>query len=89
MAKEIYRIKFAKYLNENNIPCCMLYTLGATGLVDGELLTPKKITVKDDKVIVDFEELGIRHEFTRTDDVELFYRDKVTKDASKTEDNAQ
>lgn len=67
----------------------MLYTLGATGLVDGELLTPKKITVKDDKIIVEFEELGIRHEFTRTDDVELFYRDKVTKDASKTEDNAQ
>lgn len=89
MAKEIYRIKFGKYTNENGVPCCMLYTLGATGLVDGELLTPKKITVKNDEVIVDFEELGIRHEFTRTDDVELFYRDKVTKDASKTEDNAQ
>ena len=90
MATEIYKIKFNKFVEESNnaegsykTQRHMQYTLGVTGLVDGELLTPVKIKLKDDKVIVFFSELGIRHEFTRTADVEIFYRDKVKKDENK------
>lgn len=85
--KEVYKIKFSKWFNEQNVPCYTMYTLGAPGWVDGELLTPKKIRIKDDTVIVFFEELGIQHKFAVKDDLEVFYRDKVKKDADKTEDN--
>jgi hypothetical protein len=53
--------------------------------VDGEYLTPQKITVKDGRVRVVFKELGIIHEFTFTDDCELFYRDKIKKENEKTD----
>ena len=33
--------------------------------------------------------IGIIHEFSFSDDVELFYRDKVKKDAEQTTDNPQ
>jgi len=82
--KELFRIKFAKYINEQGIPCYTMYTLGGTGLVDGEKLTPIKITLRGGKIIVNFAELGIKHVFAYTDDVELFYRDKVE---AKTEEN--
>jgi len=84
MKKEIYRVKFSKYINEQGIPCYTMYTLGGTGLVDGEELTPLKITLRGGKITVNFAELGIKHVFAYTDDVELFYRDKVE---AKTEEN--
>jgi len=86
MAKEIHRIKFNKYTNEQGIPCYTMYTLGGTGLVDGEKLTPIKITLRGGKIIVNFAELGIKHVFAYTDDVELFYRDKTEEDAKETTD---
>ncbi len=66
---------------------CRIYTIGMTGDVDGEYLTPLKITAKKDGTIrVQFEELGILHEFKRDDKTEIYYRDKVKKDADKTTD---
>jgi hypothetical protein len=84
MGKEIFKIKFDKGKTEEGVPTYMQYTLGATGLVDGELLTPQKITIIKDRVVVLFVEMGITHEFTRTDDVEIYRRDKQ----DKTEENA-
>lgn len=84
MAREIYRIKFGKFTTEQGIPACTMYTLGGTGIVDGEMLTPQKITVKDDKIIVKFVELGIIHVLPYSADVELFYREKQKKNADKT-----
>jgi len=72
---EIYRIKFNKWINEQGIPCYTFYTLGAKGWVDGEYLTPQKISIKKGRVIVEFEELGIRHEFSNSPDVEIFRRE--------------
>jgi hypothetical protein len=89
MAREIFRIKFDKHKTPEGINCYRLYTLDMTGEVDGEYLTPQKITVKDGRVKVTFKELGIIHEFSFSDDVELFYRDKVKKDAEQTTDNPQ
>lgn len=83
---EIFRVKFSKYINEQGIPCYMMYTLGGTGIVDGELLTPKKITIVKQRVRVEFEELGIIHEFAFTDDVEIYRRDKIQEDAKETTD---
>jgi hypothetical protein len=86
MAKEIYRIKFGKFKTEQGIPAYTMYTLGGTGLVDGEMLTPQKIIVKGDKIIVRFAELGIQHIFAYDPkDVELFYREKQKKNANQTE----
>jgi len=75
--KEIYRIKFGRWVNEEGIPCYTMYSLDATGMVDGELLTPQKITIRNNRVKVEFGELGIIHEFAFTDDVEVFKRDKI------------
>ncbi len=84
--KEIWRVKFNKHsyeiatesegFHEKTIRY-MVYTVGVTGEVDGEYLTPIKITLTKGRVRVDFLELGIRHVFGYTDDVELFYRDKL------------
>lgn len=88
--KEIFRIKFDKHKTDEGINVYRMYTLEATGLVDDELLTPQKITIKDGKVIVNFKELGIKHVFAYTDDCELFYRDKIkTEDADKTTDKTE
>ena len=92
MAREIYRIKFGyHYVSSNDTEgyhkdrICTMYTIGMTGFVDGEMLTPLKITLKGDKVIVRFAELGIQHVFAyNPNDVELFYREKVKKNADKT-----
>ena len=84
--KEIYRVKFDKSKTEEGVPRYMLYSVGATGLVDGELLTPKRITVRKERVIVEFEELGIIHEFAFTPEVEIFKRDKKKQDAKETRD---
>lgn len=102
MAKEIYGVRtvvkhnvFDREKGHGIVQgLIMEYIIGkpTTDIYDGlnsEALTPQKIVLKDNIIVVYFEELGIRHEFARTDDVELFYRDKVTKDASKTEDNTQ
>jgi hypothetical protein len=84
--KEIFKIKFDKGKTDEGVPKYMQYTLGATGLVDGELLTPQKITIKRDRVVVLFAELGITHEFAFTDDIEIYRRDKTKEDASTTTD---
>ena len=89
MSKEIYRVKFSKYINEQDIPCYTMYTLGRTGLVDGETLTPLKITLRGGKITVNFAELGIKHVFAYTDDVELFYKDKTKEDAEETTDRTE
>ena len=86
MAREIFKIKFDNSKTEEGVPRYMQYTLGATGLVDGELLTPQKITIRKLRVVVEFAELGITHEFAFTDDVEIFRRNKVEEDADKTTD---
>lgn len=78
--KEIYKVIYSKYRNEQGIPCHMQYTLGATGLVDTEWLTPLKITLRKERIKVEFAELGIQHEFAYTDDVEIFRRDKPKED---------
>ncbi len=83
--KEIFKIKFDKGKTEEGVPKYMQYTLGATGLVDGELLTPQKITIRKQRVIVEFTE-GVWHEFAFTDDVDIYRRDKTEKDADKTTD---
>ncbi len=80
-SREIFRIKFDKGKTEEGVPKYMQYTLGATGLVDGELLTPQKITIRKQRVIVEFTE-DVWHEFAFTDDVEIYRRDKL-----KTEEN--
>jgi hypothetical protein len=80
---EIYRIKFSKYINEQGIPCYMMYTIGKPGDVDGEFLTPEKISIEKGRVIVRFAELGIRHEFTLTPDVEIYRREKDAKEIQK------
>lgn len=85
MAKEIYRIKFDKSVTEEGVPKYMQYTLGDTGWIDGELLTPLKIRKVKDRIIVDFTE-GIQHNFAFKEDTELFYRDKIKEDANKTTD---
>lgn len=81
--KELFRIKFDHHdvysddsEGAHSVRAYRMYTLGAKGLIDDEMLTPKKMRLKDDKIIVDFEEWGIRHVFAYTDDCELFYRDK-------------
>ena len=79
MSKEIYKVIYKKWVNTEGIPCHFQYTLGRTGLVDDEMLTPLKITLRNNKITVAFEELGIKHVFTYTDDVELFYKDKEEK----------
>jgi hypothetical protein len=84
--REIFKIKFDKGKTDEGVPKYMQYTIGATGLVDGELLTPQKITIRKERVIVEFAELGIQHNFAFTPDVELFYRDKVKEDAKETTD---
>jgi len=80
---EIFKIKFNKYTGENGILCYTLYTLGAPGWVDGEFLTPQKITIRKERVIVEFVELGIRHEFAFDSSVEIFRRDKDAKEIQK------
>jgi len=80
---EIYKIKFNKYINQDGIPCYTLYTLGMQGWIDGEFLTPQKITIKKERIIVEFEESGIRHEFTYDNTVEIFRRDKDAKEIQK------
>lgn len=80
---EIYKIKFNKYHNEQGVPCYTLYTLGVNGYVDGEYLTPQKISIRKERVIVEFAELGIRHEFEYSKDVEIFRRDKDAKEVQK------
>lgn len=89
MAREIFRIKFGYHEMETNtveghrkILAYRMYTLGETGDVDGEYLTPLKITIKDKTIKVVFEELGIQHVFTMDDKTEIYYRDKVKKDAT-------
>lgn len=93
MAKEIFRIKFGHHEIETNnaeghrkLLAYRMYTLGESGDVDGELLTPQKITIKDNKVKVVFEELGIQHVFTMDDKTEVYYRDKIKRDAKETTD---
>ena len=88
MAKEIFRIKFDHHKTDEGVNVYRMYTLGMTGLVDDEMLTPQKITIKDNKVKVVFEELGIQHVFTMDDKTEVYYRDKAKKDAKETGDNA-
>lgn len=85
---EIYKIKFHQYRNEQGIPCYTLYTIGKGGYVENEFLTPKKITIKKERVIVEFEELGIKHEFFFSDDVELFRRDiKIEENADNKDED--
>jgi hypothetical protein len=86
--KEIYKVKFNKYLTAEGVPSGTMYTLDCPGWVDGEMLTPQKITIKDERVIVEFKELGIRHEFAFTPDVEIFRRDKHAKEI-QTGDNQE
>ena len=74
--KELYRIKFDKSTTEEGVPRYMQYTLGMPGWIEGELLTPLKIRKVKDRIIVDFAELGIQHNFAFKEDTELFYRDK-------------
>ena len=81
--REIYKVIFGKWRNEQGIPCHYKYTLGRRGLVDDEMLTPQKITIVKGKIRVEFEELGIVHEFTYSDDVEIYRRNK---DANETTD---
>jgi hypothetical protein len=84
--KEIYKVIYGKYKNEQGIPCHYQYLLGVRGLIDDEWLTPKKIIIRDKRIRVGFEELGIVHEFAYTDDVEIFRRDKIKTDAEQTTD---
>jgi hypothetical protein len=84
--REIFKIKFDKGKTDEGVPKYMQYTIGATGLVDGELLTPQKITIRKDRVVVLFAELGITHEFAFNDDVEIYRRDKPKEDAKETTD---
>ena len=85
MQKELYRIKFDKSKTEEGVPRYMQYTIGMPGWIEGELLTPLKITKRKDRIIVDFSE-GYQHNFAFTEDTELFYRDKPKEDADKTTD---
>jgi hypothetical protein len=81
--KEIYKLKVKKFVNEQGIPVVQKYILGATGDVDGESLTPEKITIRKDKIIISFAELGIIQELFMTPDVEVFKRDKIKEDAKE------
>jgi hypothetical protein len=95
--KEIFRIKFGHHEIETNsaeghrkILAYRMYTIGEVGDVDGDFLTPKKISIIKDKVRVEFKEFGVVHEFTYTDDVELYKRDKQVKtDAEQTTDRTE
>jgi hypothetical protein len=85
--KEIYKLKVKKFTNEQGIPVVQRYVLGTTGDVDGEILTPVKMTVRKDKVVIRFAELGIIQEFAMSADVEVFKRDKVKEDENTRTDS--
>lgn len=80
MTRELYRIKFDKSVTEEGVPRYMQYTVGSEGWIDGQLLTPQKITLRNKRITVTFEE-GVTHNFAFTDDCELFYREIKKEDA--------
>ena len=93
--REIFMIKFLSDFNTFDLSCGkpdvkripITYVIGKpTTDVNGEELTPQKITIRKLRVVVEFAELGITHEFAFTDDVEIFRRNKSEEDADKTTD---
>ena len=78
---EIYKLKYAKWTNEQGVPQWTMYVVGYKGFVDGEWVQPTEIKVMFDKVYVTYKtfdgdkESGIGvHEIPRDAGMEIFRR---------------
>ena len=78
--KELYAIRFNKAVLENDMKVTQ-YVIGF--IPAGSSFSVKKIVLKGDKIITTFEDKS-SHIIFYTPDVELFYREKVKKNADKT-----
>jgi hypothetical protein len=70
---EIYKIKFGSFTDKDGVPHWTIYAIGFPGYVHGEVVTPVKIKLLFDKVLVTYDD-GRTHEFLRTSDCEIFRR---------------
>jgi len=79
--KELYCVIFNKYLIKDKL-VSDTYALGAPSVLG----IPQKILIKENKIIVTFEN-NIEHVIFYTENCELFYRDIEEKDDGKNTSN--